>query len=95
MAKHYVLSPDDLLLMRAKCRSMNRLGFVVQLCPLRHPGQGLGPGQQPPAALLDFVAAQLGSQATAFSDYARRDQTHREGHVPPRGIGAPCVPGRG
>ena len=78
MAKHYVLSPEDLLLVRAKRRSMNRLGFAVQLCLLRHPGQGLGPGQQPPTALLDFVAAQLGIPATAFADYARRDQTRRE-----------------
>jgi len=78
MARHYVLSPEDLLLVRAKRRSMNRLGFAVQLCLLRHPGQGLGPSQPPPAALLDFVAAQLGLPAAAFADYARRDQTRRE-----------------
>jgi len=78
MARHYVLNPEDLLLVRAKRRSMNRLGFAVQLCLLRHPGHGLGPGQQPPAALLDFVAAQLGIPSTAFADYARRDQTRRE-----------------
>ncbi len=78
MARHYVLSLEDLLLVRAKRRSMSRLGFAVQLCPLRHPGQGLGPGQQPPAALLDFVAAQLGTPATVFADCARRDQTRRE-----------------
>ncbi len=78
MAKHYVLSPEDLVLVRAKRRSMNRLGFAVQLCLFRHSGQGLGPGQQPPVALLDFVAGQLGIPATAFADYARRDQTRRE-----------------
>ena len=69
MARHYVLSTEDLMLVRAKRPSMNRLGFAVQLCLL--------PGQQPPAALLDFVAAQLGIPATALSDYARRDQTRR------------------
>jgi len=78
MARHYVLSPRDLLLVRAKRRSMNRLGFAMQLCLLRHSGQGLGPGQQPPTALLDFVAAQLGITSSAFADYARRDQTRRE-----------------
>jgi hypothetical protein len=31
MAKHYVLSPEDLALIRAKRRSGNRLGFAVQL----------------------------------------------------------------
>jgi hypothetical protein len=37
MAKHYVLSPENLALIRAKRRSSNRLGFAVQLCLLRHP----------------------------------------------------------
>jgi hypothetical protein len=67
MARHYVLSPDDLLLVRAKRRSVNRLGFAVQLCLLRHPGQGLGPGQQPSAALLDFVAGQPGIPPAAIT----------------------------
>ena len=31
MARHYVLGPDDLLLVRAKRRAFNRLGFAVQL----------------------------------------------------------------
>ena len=78
MATHYVLSPEDLLLVRTKRRSTNRLGFAVQLCLLRHPGQGLGPGQQPPVAMLEFVAGQLSIPTSAFSDYARRDQTRRE-----------------
>lgn len=78
MARHYALSPEDLVLIRAKRRSMNRLGFAVQLCLLRHPGQGLGPGQHPPAAMVDFVAAQLAIPSAAFADYARRDQTRRE-----------------
>lgn len=30
MAKHYVLSADDLALVRAKRRSVNRLGFAVR-----------------------------------------------------------------
>ena len=32
MAKHYVLSADDLVFVRTKRRSANRLGFAVQLC---------------------------------------------------------------
>ena len=69
MTRHYVLSPGDLLLVRAKRRSMNRLGFTMQLCLLRHLGQGLGPGQQPPTAILDFVSAQLGITSSMFADY--------------------------
>jgi Domain of unknown function (DUF4158) len=78
MARHYVLSAEDLVLVRAKRRTVNRLGFAVQLCLLRHPGQGHGPGEQPPAALLAFVAEQLGTSPATFADYARRDQTRRE-----------------
>jgi TnpA family transposase len=78
MARHYVLSAKDLMLVRAKRRTANRLGFAVQLCLLRHPGQGHGPGEQPPAALLAFVAEQLGISPATFADYARRDQTRRE-----------------
>ena len=37
MTKHYVLSPEDLALIRTKRRSSNRLGFAVQLCLLRDP----------------------------------------------------------
>src|SRR3954452_21077880 len=80
MARHYVLSAKDLVLVRAKRRTVNRLGFAVQLCLLRHPGQGHGPGEQPPAALLAFVAEQLGTSPATFADYARRDQTRR-GHA--------------
>ena len=78
MARHYVLSPEEFLLVRAKRRAFNRLGFAVQLCLLRHPGQGLGPGQHPPATMVGFVAAQLDVPAAVFADYARRDQTRRE-----------------
>ncbi len=78
MARHYVLNPEDLTLVQAKRRAFNRLGFAVQLCLLRHPGQGLGPGEQPPAAVLGFVAGQIGTSPEVFTDYARRDQTRRE-----------------
>jgi hypothetical protein len=78
MAKHYVLSGDDLALVRAKRRSVNRLGFAVQLCLLRYPGLGMGPAEQPPEALIAFVARQLGVRHIDFADYAQRDQTRRE-----------------
>lgn len=78
MARYYVLSPADLTLLGAKRRAVNRIGFAVQLCLLRFPGQGLGPGQQPPAPLVDFVADQLGIAPATFVDYARRDQERRE-----------------
>jgi hypothetical protein len=78
MAKHYVLSADDLALVRAKRRSVNRLGFAVQLCLLRYPGLGMGPAEQPPEAMIAFVARQLGMRHVDFANYAQRDQTRRE-----------------
>ncbi|MBV8575799.1 MAG: DUF4158 domain-containing protein [Acetobacteraceae bacterium] len=56
MAKHYVLTSEDLKLVGTKRRSGNRLGFAVQLCLLRHPGQGLGLGEHPPKPMIAFVA---------------------------------------
>ena len=78
MAKHYVLSAEDLALARTKRRSSNRLGFAVQRCLLRYPGQGLGPDEHPPEAMVAFVAHQLGCSPAAFGEYALRDQTRRE-----------------
>ena len=78
MAKHYVLSADDLVFVRTKRRSVNRLGFAVQLCLLRYPSLGMEPGEQPPEAMIAFVARQLGVRHVDFANYAQRDQTRRE-----------------
>jgi len=78
MAKHYVLIAEDLVLVRTKRRSSNRLGLAVQLCLLRHPGQGLGFGAHPPEAMIAFVARQLGAVPATFAEYALRNQTRRE-----------------
>src|SRR5690348_3970909 len=72
MAKHYVLSADDLALIRTKRRSINRLGFAIQLCLLQHPGQGLGPGERPPEAMTAFVAHQLRVSPAALADFLGR-----------------------
>ena len=78
MARHYVLSSDDLVVIRTKRRPINRLGFAIQLCLLRYPGQGIGPGEHPPLEMIAFVAQQLGLSSANFGDYALRDQTRRE-----------------
>ncbi|WP_287990003.1 Tn3 family transposase [Acidiphilium sp.] len=80
MVRHFTLGMDDLALIRTKRRSVNRLGCAVQLCLLRYPGFGLGPTTQPPAAMIAFVAHQIGVPAAIFADYADRDQTRR-GHA--------------
>src|SRR5277367_2904970 len=78
MVRHYVLGGEDLALIRAKRRSINRLGFAVQLCLLRYPGLSMGPAEQPPEAMIAFVADQLGVRHVDFANYAQRDQTRRE-----------------
>ena len=78
MVRHYVLGAEDLALIRTKRRSINRLGFAVQLCLLRYPGLGMGPAEQPPEGMIAFVADQLAVPSAVFADYAQRDQTRRE-----------------
>src|SRR5580704_8392573 len=80
MARHYVLDAADLAIVRARRRAGNRLGFVVQLCVLRHPGRTLDPSESPPASMLAFVAKQIGVDPALFGEYARRAETRRE-HV--------------
>jgi hypothetical protein len=78
LATYYVLSGEDLALVRTKRRSSNRLGFAVQLCVLRYPGRQLNASETPPAPILAFVASQLGIDAKLFNDYAHRAETRRE-----------------
>ncbi len=78
MARLYTLGADDVALIRTKRRSINRIGFAVQLCLLRYPGFGLGPAEQPSEAMIACVVHQLGVLPADFADYARRDQTRRE-----------------
>ncbi len=78
MVRHYTLGADDLVLIRTRRRSINHLGFAIQLCLLKYPGLGMGPAEQPPEAMIAFVAHQLGVPSADFADYAQRDQTRRE-----------------
>src|ERR1019366_1424009 len=48
MARHFVLSTEDLTLVRTKRRGANPPGFAVQLGALRHPGRVLDPAEFPP-----------------------------------------------
>jgi TnpA family transposase len=77
MVRYYTLSADDLALIDQRRGDHNRLGFAVQFCYLRFPGRVLREDEQPPMAMLDFVAGQLSLKSAAFDDYAQRDQTRR------------------
>ncbi|MGB5734928.1 MAG: DUF4158 domain-containing protein [Thiohalocapsa sp.] len=78
LAKHYLLSDEDLALVRERRRQENRLGFAVQLCLSRFPGRLLRVGENPPLPLIRFIADQVGADASAFGTYAKRAETRRE-----------------
>ena len=74
----YVLSDQDLSLIRRRRGAQNRLGLAVQLALLRYPGRALLPDETPPAELLTFLARQLGLSPGAWAGNAERDETRRE-----------------
>jgi len=78
LAKHYLLSDEDLALVRQRRRQENRLGFAIQLCLSRYPGRLLRFGETPPQPLIRFIADQVGADASAFVAYAKRAETRRE-----------------
>ena len=75
LVRHFTLSQADQELVAGRRGDANRLGFAVQLALLRHPGTALAKLDQPPEALVDWMAAQLDIPASAFAAYARRPQT--------------------
>ena len=76
----YTLTPADLGFVAAHRTSANRLGVAVQLCFLRYPGRAWDPEETMPAAMLRFIALQVGAEPADLLGYAERDQTRRE-HV--------------
>ena len=90
MARHYVLGTEDLALIRSKRRGMNRLGFAVQLCLLRYPGQGLGPGEHPPRA---HIATQTQAPENAVGQVTPHTSLLNDGQKTiPVNIAAPTCP---
>src|SRR5258708_9476812 len=76
--RYYTLSANDLHLIRQHRGVHNQLGLAVQLCYLRFPGRTLGVEEVPRPEIVGFVAAHLGLPVSAWSEYAKRDQTRRE-----------------
>jgi TnpA family transposase len=75
---HYTLSENDLAIIRSKRGPHNRLGFAIQLCYLRFPGQAITLDANPSAELLAHVAQQIKVSPEAWTEYAARDETRRE-----------------
>ncbi|MCP4029178.1 MAG: DUF4158 domain-containing protein [Sphingomonas sp.] len=77
IARHFTLCREDLNLVCERRGASSRLGFAMLLLYMRWPGRVLEAGERPPGAILTFVADQIDVPATAFDDYARRDETRR------------------
>jgi Domain of unknown function (DUF4158) len=86
MVRHYLFDKSDFARIRSRRRAVNQLGFAVQICLFRFPGQGLGPSSRLPEPFLLFVANQLGIDPALFGEYARRNQTRREHAVELQGL---------
>lgn len=77
LVRHYTLSSEDLAAAQ-RCRGdHNRLGYALMLCTLRHPGRALRAGERPPAAMVDFVAGQVGVTPDAMDEYVAAERSRQ------------------
>lgn len=81
LIRHYLLSGDDIDLIRTRRRAENHLGFAVHICLLRYPGLGWSEGIMPPAELIAWLAEQLQIDACSLGEYAVRRNTQHEHHA--------------
>lgn len=77
LARHCTLSPEDLASVARRRGDHSRLGYALMLLYLRHPGRPLRAGEVPPAALVTFVAEQVGAAPEALGDYLASEQNRR------------------
>ena len=54
LAKHYLLTSQDLEFISQRRRSSNKLGFAVSLCLMRYPGRTLKIDEIPPKPMISF-----------------------------------------
>ncbi len=78
LIRHYTFNEADLSLIRQRRGDANRLGFAVQLCLLRFPGQGLLTDTEVPALMLRWIGQQLRIDPACWPQYAERETTRRE-----------------
>ena len=80
LVRHYTLSEADLAAI-ARCRGdHNRLGLALMRCYLRYPGRALQVGERPPAAMLEFVAEQIGVFPASIDEYLANER-NRQRHA--------------
>ncbi|MDL7269277.1 Tn3 family transposase [Escherichia coli] len=78
LIRHYTIDAADRLECELRRRPHNKLGFAIQLCVIRQTGRLLGEAEQPPSAIVDYIADQLDVDPRSYSIYAHRAQTRFE-----------------
>ena len=78
MIRWYTFSEADLALIRQRRGETNRLGFAVQLCLLRFPGQGLAVNAPPDEVVLEWISQTLRIDLSCWPQYATREESRRE-----------------
>ncbi|MFN7365308.1 MAG: Tn3 family transposase [Alphaproteobacteria bacterium] len=78
MLRYYVLSDEDLAIIKPRYGINNRLGFAIQLCALRYPGRYLSSNDILPHDFLSFVGAQIGLTEKEISDFTYKAVTRYE-----------------
>ena len=78
LIRQYTFSEFDLSMIRQRRGDANRLGFAVQLCLLRFPGQGLLANATIQESLLQWIGQQLRIDPACWAKYSEREETRRE-----------------
>jgi hypothetical protein len=90
LIRHYTLSAADLAAIARRRGDHNRLGHALMRCYLRYPGRPLRVGERPPAALLTFVADQIGVFPDTIDDYLATER-NRQRHALSARNSSDCV----
>lgn len=78
LIQQYSFTDADMALIRQRRGAANRLGFAVQLCLLRYPGYALASDTALPDPVIAWIAKQVRSDASAWSEYGDREKTRNE-----------------
>ena len=76
--RHYTLDEDDLDVIMRKRRDVNRLGFALTVCLMRHPDRAMEQGEVIPLPIVQYVARQLAFTPDVFDNDASRDRERRK-----------------
>lgn len=77
--RYFTFTTEQKAGIKTKRGHHNRIGFAVQWAYLRYPGRRWEPNEQPPEAVLLYIARQIGVNPSELSRYSLgRDTTRRE-----------------